>query len=75
MILDEVMKMTDEELMLKVAELQGHKNLKWMPMPLDETEKMLFGASVASVGGGKVEFELKALVLFVRNTTIGIGGC
>ncbi len=42
MTVDEVMKMTDEELMLKVAEIQGHKNLKWTPMPLDDTEQVLF---------------------------------
>jgi hypothetical protein len=41
MTIDEVMKLTDEELSLKVAEIQGHKNLEWMAKPFDESGKML----------------------------------
>ncbi len=36
MNVDEVMKLDEEELALKIAEIQGHNNLEWMPQPFDE---------------------------------------
>jgi hypothetical protein len=41
MTIDDVMKLDDEELTLKVAEIQGHKNLEWMSKPFDELGRML----------------------------------
>ena len=41
MDIDEVMELNEEDLMIMVAEIQGHKNLEWMPKPFDEPGRML----------------------------------
>ena len=41
MTIDEVMKLNDDELTLRVAEIRGHKNLEWMPKPFDEPGRLL----------------------------------
>lgn len=46
MNIDDVMKLDDDELAYKVAELQGHKHLEWMPKPFDEPGKILVAKDI-----------------------------
>lgn len=41
MSIDDVMNLNDEDLTLIVAEIQGHKNLQWLPNPFEEHGRML----------------------------------
>ncbi|SPD72316.1 hypothetical protein PITCH_A1280062 [uncultured Desulfobacterium sp.] len=41
MSIDDIMNLSEEDLTLIVAEIQGHKNLQWMPNPFEDNGRML----------------------------------
>ncbi len=64
MDIDEVMKLDEDALALTVAEIQGHKNMEWMPKPFDEPGNILLDKDTKQPILNPVENIVAAWLLF-----------
>lgn len=64
MDIDDVMKLDEDALALTVAEIQGHKNMEWMPKPFDEPGNILIDKDTKQPILNPVENIVAAWLLF-----------
>ncbi len=64
MDIDDVMKLDEDALALTVAEIQGHKNMEWMPKPFDEPGNILLDKDTKQPILNPVENIVAAWLLF-----------